>query len=206
MAEIGTDMSRFPTAGHLASWAGMCPGNHESAGKRQTGKTRKGSPWLRTPWSRPPTPPGAQHLPRRPVPPPGRPPRQEEGRRRRRPLDPRHRLPPPQGRRDLRRPRRRLLRPPRPRRPRAPPRRPPRSARQQGHHRARRRLTTKPPAPVSIFKAGAPSDEGSLASEAHRSERSFACGLRMTRTTSTGQAQDDRDGFPLARRELAPSE
>lgn len=47
VAEIGTDMSRFPTAGHLASWAGMCPGNRESAGKRLSGKTRKGSPWLR---------------------------------------------------------------------------------------------------------------------------------------------------------------
>ncbi len=47
VAEIGTDMSRFPTPGHLASWAGMCPGNNESAGKRKTGKTRKGSKWLR---------------------------------------------------------------------------------------------------------------------------------------------------------------
>jgi transposase len=47
VAEIGTDMSRFPTAGHLASWAGMCPGHDESAGKRRAGKTRKGSPWLR---------------------------------------------------------------------------------------------------------------------------------------------------------------
>ncbi len=47
IAEIGTDMSCFKSTRHLASWAGMCPGNHESAGKRLSGKTRKGSPWLR---------------------------------------------------------------------------------------------------------------------------------------------------------------
>lgn len=47
IAEIGVDMSRFPTAGHLASWAGMCPGNHESAGKRRSGKARKGDAALR---------------------------------------------------------------------------------------------------------------------------------------------------------------
>jgi transposase len=43
VSEIGTDMSRFPTANHLASWAGVAPGNHESAGKRRSGKTRKGN-------------------------------------------------------------------------------------------------------------------------------------------------------------------
>ncbi len=48
VAEIGTDMGSFPTADHLASWAGMSPGNNESAGKRRSGKTTRGNRWLRT--------------------------------------------------------------------------------------------------------------------------------------------------------------
>jgi len=46
IAEIGVDMGRFPTPGHLASWAGLCPGNNESAGKHKSTKTRSGNPWL----------------------------------------------------------------------------------------------------------------------------------------------------------------
>src|SRR5277367_1212938 len=48
LSEIGTDMSRFPTAGHLISWAGLCPRNDESAGKRRSTRLRKGAPWLKT--------------------------------------------------------------------------------------------------------------------------------------------------------------
>ncbi len=47
VAEVGTNLTRFPTHRHLTSWAGLCPGNNESAGKHHSGKTRKGSPWLR---------------------------------------------------------------------------------------------------------------------------------------------------------------
>jgi transposase len=47
IAEIGVDMTRFPTAGHLASWAGMCPGNNITGGKRRSGTTNKGNRWLR---------------------------------------------------------------------------------------------------------------------------------------------------------------
>jgi transposase len=48
VCEIGTDMGRFPSAGHLLSWAGLCPRNDESAGKRRSTRLRKGAPWLKT--------------------------------------------------------------------------------------------------------------------------------------------------------------
>ena len=48
LAEIGRNMSRFPTAGHLIAWAGLCPGKNESAGNRKGSRLRKGAPWLKT--------------------------------------------------------------------------------------------------------------------------------------------------------------
>lgn len=48
LSELGGDIGRFPSARHLASWTGLCPGQNESAGKSHSGRTRKGSPWLRS--------------------------------------------------------------------------------------------------------------------------------------------------------------
>lgn len=48
LAEIGRDMNRFPTAGHLLAWAGLCPAQNESAGRQKSSRLRKGAPWLKT--------------------------------------------------------------------------------------------------------------------------------------------------------------
>jgi transposase len=112
-AEIGGDMSRFPSVGHLISWSGFCPRNDESAGKRRSNRMRKGAPWLKTTliqcaWAA--TRKNGSYLQaqfqRLRA-------RRQEGDRRRRRLDPHRRLPHAQGRHALSRSRSRSLRPPR---------------------------------------------------------------------------------------------
>jgi hypothetical protein len=64
IAETGADMSRFPTAGHLASWAGTCPGSNESAGRVKSTQTRPGNPYLKgARWASLPCPPRARRIP-----------------------------------------------------------------------------------------------------------------------------------------------
>ena len=139
VAEIGVDMSRFATAAHLASWAGLCPGHHESAGKRRSGKARKGDAALRTAlceaaWSAGHCKDGYLPAQYPAVPAPVREEEREQGDLRRRPHVDRHRLARPPRRLRLRRSRRRLLRAPqRRRRPPALPRPRTRKARPHRH-------------------------------------------------------------------------
>ncbi len=124
IAEISTDMARFPTAGHLASWAGEAPGNNITGGKRGSGRTTKGDVWAR----RDPQPvrmggrSNPRHLPVRPVLASRPPDRQEESGDGGRPLDPGALPAPAHQRHRPPRPRRRLLHPPQ--RPRPTPRPP----------------------------------------------------------------------------------
>ena len=106
-------MSRFPTAGHLISWAGLCPKSDESAGKRRSTRMRKGAPWLKTTliqcaWAGEPQ---EGDLSSGAVPPPSRPPGGQEGHRSRRRLHPDRRLSHAQAWRLLSGPRPRALRP-----------------------------------------------------------------------------------------------
>ncbi len=146
ISEIGVDMTRFPTAAHLASWAGLCPGNNESAGKHRSGRTRKGSNELcavlaECAWSAR----AHQHLRRRPVPavpPPLRQERRTESRHRHRPHPGRDHLARPRRDHPLPRPRLGLLHPPHrsPQGTQAPTHPRARSTRTQGQHRTQRRV------------------------------------------------------------------
>ena len=102
-AELGLEVGRFPTAGHLAAWAGLAPGNYESAGKRLGGKTRARKRLVtnRASRGRPGRGPYQGHLPGRPVSPPGGPTWREARRGRGRPHHPDDHLPPAAGPDDL---------------------------------------------------------------------------------------------------------
>jgi len=117
IAEIGVDMTTFPTPKHLASWAGVCPGQNESGGKKRSGKTRKGLQMAPSDVDRSRT---RRHqdqglLPRRPIPAAPRAARPLQSRHRGRPLDPHRRMAHAHQRRALHRPRWRLLHPSGPR-------------------------------------------------------------------------------------------
>jgi hypothetical protein len=135
VAEIGTDMSVFPTAGHLAGCAGRCPGNDQSAGQTPLRAQPQGLQVARhrARRGRARRDPQQRQLPRRPIPTPQAAHRARPGTRRRQALDADRLLARVQHRRDLPPPRRRLLPTPRPRTPHQAPRRQAPSARRPRH-------------------------------------------------------------------------
>ena len=112
LSEIGTDMSQFPTAGHLISWAGLCPRNDESAGKRRSTRLRKGAPWLKTTLVVEVRQPQEGQLHTGAIPPAAGATRRQEGRLRCGCFDPHRCLSHAQGRHPVSGPRPRSLQPP----------------------------------------------------------------------------------------------
>ena len=171
VSEIGIDMNRFPTEGHLISWAGLCPRNDESAGKRRSTRMRKGAPWLKTTliqcaWA---AARDQGQLPSGPVPACAIPTRSEEGDRRRRCIGSHRCVPHAEERHSVRGPRQRPLRSPCERQANPSPRQPhpepwlcrPDHADRGGNMMSvRQALTSEPAQPLDSYAAGRRQDRG----------------------------------------------